>query len=212
VGFVTTQGPIYGSALFVSPPARAWDESQARIRRRRQIGSGPRSIIVTKPGKLRTRRTLRASAPKDRTSMKRSTLYVLFTGAFLFSAAAFGIGSQMDSPPSLMSRGDYAAGRQAIESETRQAMGRCRALDGQAREMCKAEARAAERVKKADLTARYLGTVAAAEEAKLARVRAEYDLARVKCGIESGAQRGECLTAARAVKVRAIAGTRPATT
>lgn len=211
MGFVTMQGPISGSALFVSPPARAWDESQARILRRRQIGTGPRSIIVTKPGRVRTRRTLRPAAPKDR-SMKRSTLYALFTGGFLFSAAAFGIGSQMDSQPSLMSRADYAAGRQAIESETRQAVGRCRSLDGQAREMCKAQARAEERVKKADLTARYLGTVTAHEEAKLARVRAEYDLARVKCGVESGAQRGECLTAARAVKVRAIAEARPATT
>lgn len=144
--------------------------------------------------------------------MKRSTLYVLFPGAFLFSAAAFGIGSQMDSPPSLMSRSDYAVARQAIESEARQALGACRSVESAARDLCKARARADERVKQADLRARYLGTVAAADEAKVARVRAEHDLARAQCGSASGAERGECLTAARALKARAIAEARPAST
>lgn len=144
--------------------------------------------------------------------MKRSTLPVLFTGAFLFSAAAFGIGSQMDSPPSLMSRGDYAAARQVIESEARQAMGACRSEEGHQRDLCRAQVRAEERVKQADLRARYLGTVAAAEEAKVARVRAEHDLARAKCGAASPTERGECLTAARATKVRSIAEARPSAT
>jgi hypothetical protein len=227
-----TQGPIERSALlFSGTPQDAmrtsvsanrtsqsanrtwdvWDTSQARIRRRRQIGNGPRPIILTSPARVRTRRVLRQAAPKDR-SMKRSTLYVLFSGAFLFSAAAFGIGSQMDSPPSLMSRGDYAAARQAIESEARQAVGACRAAEGAARDVCRAQAKAEERVKQADLRARYLGTVAAVEEAKVARVRAEHDLARAKCGAVGGAERGECLTAARALKVRAIAEARPSST
>lgn len=144
--------------------------------------------------------------------MKRSTVVVLCTGAFLFSAAAFGISSHVDSPPTLMSRADYAAARQVIESETRQAVGRCRAIDGAARDLCKAQARAEERVKKADLAARYFGTVAAAEEAKIARVRAEYDLARARCATVAGAERGGCLSAARSEKARAIAEARPAST
>ena len=144
--------------------------------------------------------------------MKRSTLYVLFAGGFLFSAASFGISSHIDSPPSLMSRADFAVAKQAIESETRQAVGRCRAIEGQARELCRAQARAEERVKKADLAARYLGTVAAAEEAKLARVRAGFDLARAQCGSASTPDRGACLTAARAEKTRALAEARPSAT
>lgn len=207
------QGPIHGSALFLSPPARpASAQSQPRIRRRRQIGSGTRSIIVTNPARVRTRRAVKPVAVHQDRTMKRSTVVVLCTGAFLFSAAAFGISSHVDSPPTLMSRADYAVARQAIESETREAIGRCRGLDGNARELCKAQARAEERVKKADLSARYLGTVAAAEEAKVARVRAEYDLARARCGTAGGAERGECLSAARAEKVRAIAEVRPAST
>lgn len=144
--------------------------------------------------------------------MKRSTVVVLCTGAFLFSAAAFGISSHVDSPPTLMSRADYAVASQAIESQARQAAGRCRSMEGPARDLCKAQVRAQERVSKADLAARYFGTVAAAEEAKVARVRAEYDLARARCASAAGAERGECLSAARAQKVRAIAAARPATT
>jgi hypothetical protein len=209
---VAMQGPISGSALLLSrPAATAWDDSQARIRRRRQIGCGPRSIIVTNPARVRTLRTVRVAAPKDR-SMKRSTLYLLLGSGLIFSATAFGIGSQMDTSPSLMSRSDYASAKQAIESESRQALGACRAVEGQARDLCKAQVRGEERVKKAELTARYRGTVSAAEEARLARVSAEYELARVKCGATSGAERGECLTAARAFKARAIAEARPSAT
>jgi hypothetical protein len=198
--------------LFSPPPARTtWDKSQARIRQRRQIGCGVRSIIVTNPARIRTPRVLRNVVRKDR-SMKRSTLYVLFTGGFLFSAAAFGIGSQIDSTPSLMSRGDYAAARQAIESEMRQSARLCRAMEGQARELCKVQVKVEEKVRKAELTARYRGTVGSAEEARLARVNAEYELARVKCAAVAGAERGDCLTAARELKSRTLAENRPSAT
>ena len=46
--------------------------------------------------------------------------------------------------------------------------------------ICRAEARAEERVKKADLQARYLGTVAAAGDARLARTKAAYDVAKIR--------------------------------
>ncbi len=144
--------------------------------------------------------------------MKGTTLCALFTGAFLFSAASFGISSHVDSKPSLMSRSDYAVGKQEIESETRQAAGKCRAVDGSGRELCKARARAEDRVRKADLAARYFGTVAAAEEARLARVRAGYDVAKVQCGALDSDARAKCLVEARSDKVRSLAEARPSTT
>lgn len=144
--------------------------------------------------------------------MKRTTLCVLFTGAFLFSAASFGISSHVDSKPSLMSRGDYAVGKQEIESEIRKAAGKCRTVDGLDREVCKARARAEERVRKADLAARYFGTVAAAEEAKLARVRAGYDVAKARCAALDSDERAHCLENARSEKARSIGAPRPTTT
>ena len=144
--------------------------------------------------------------------MQSTTLYSTLIGALLVSAAAFGIGSAVDSPRSLMSPVDYGQAKHAIESETRQAIGKCRDEDSRARDLCKAQARAEERVRKADLEARYRGTVAAAAEAKLARAKAQYDVARVKCGNERGEDKLACLRSARAEKAKALTEAKVAST
>ena len=135
--------------------------------------------------------------------MRTGLAWILFGAAFLGSAAAFGLSTQVDSLPSLMSRGDYAAARQALASEARQAIGHCRSLDsGEARSRCKVRARAEDRVRKADLAARYYGTVSAARDAQRARVRASYDVARAECSSRVGHERTECVTAARRLEAR----------
>jgi hyperosmotically inducible protein len=137
--------------------------------------------------------------------MKRTTMYLSLAGALMFSAAAFGISSAVDSPRTLMSRGDHAAASKAIESETRVRLGRCRDAEGVSHDVCKAEVRAEERVKKADLDARYYGTAAAAADAKLARAKAHYEVAKAKCGGYSSDRRADCMQSARAEKARALA-------
>jgi hypothetical protein len=214
----TLEGPIPGSALFVSPNRPAVESPRERrirltqdsakapseVRHRRQIGVGARAIIVTNPAHAASRRVI--PRPMKRGSkMKRTTTYVSLAGALLFSAAAFGISSAIDSPRTLMSRADYAVAKQAIESESRVSVGRCRDVEGAARDVCKAEVRAEERIKKADLDARYHGTVSAAADARLARAKAEYDVAKAKCAIYGSEQKAECLTSARTAKARALA-------
>jgi hypothetical protein len=145
--------------------------------------------------------------------MKRTGLaWFLFTGGFAFSAAAFGLTAQLDSLPTLMSRGDYDVARRVIASETRQALGRCRAVEpAEERNLCKARAKAEDRVKKADLGARYYGTVAAARDAQQARIRASYDVARAQCGSRVGRDRVTCLAESRrhAAPPLALAATPP---
>jgi hypothetical protein len=142
--------------------------------------------------------------------MKRAGLaWFVFGAGFLSSAAAFGLSTQLDSLPSLMSRGDYAAARQVIASDTRQAIGACRALAPDARARCKVRAHARERVARADLAARYYGTVAAAREAQQARVRASYDVARADCAGHVGRERSACVAAARQAQDRAVALAHP---
>jgi hypothetical protein len=137
--------------------------------------------------------------------MKRTTMYVSLAGALLFSAAAFGISSAMDTPRTLMSRADYTVAKQAIESESRVSIGRCRDVEGAARDVCKAEVRADERIKKADLDARYHGTVNAVADARLAHAKAQFDVAKAKCGSYGSEQKVDCLQAARTQKARAFA-------
>jgi hypothetical protein len=129
--------------------------------------------------------------------MNRPTLYITAFGAALISLAAIGIGAAVDMPSTLMSRVDFKAGTKAIEAQTRGALAGCRNTQGVAKDICKAEAWTTDRVKKADLEALYYGTVAAAERAQATRSRAGRDLAKARCGIETGDARIECLRLAR---------------
>jgi hypothetical protein len=136
--------------------------------------------------------------------MKRTTLHATIIGALMLSAAAFGISAAVGSPRSLMSPVDYSASRKGIEANTQMTLAKCADLEDRAQDICKAEARASERVRKADLEADYRGTVAAAADARLARAKAQFDVARVRCGGEHGEGKLACLRSARAEKSKAL--------
>jgi hypothetical protein len=144
--------------------------------------------------------------------MKRTTLYATLVGALLVSATAFGISSAVDSPRSLMAPTDYSVARKVIESESRVALAGCRDMEGQAKDVCKAEARADERVRKADLEARYRGTVAAAADARLARAKARYEVAKARCSDQPSEGKLSCLRSARDDKAKALAEAKLAST
>jgi len=211
------QGPIRGSALFVERPRRApmpiADEPAYGAHARRQIGPGKRSIVLTRPARHARRRLARSTMVPRKKVMNRTALFAAsFLALFMLSAAAVGIGASMDSPPTLMSPADYGVAKRAIESQTRAASARCRGTQGTQRDVCKAEVRAAERVKKADLAARYHGTVAAADEARQVRVNAQYEVARARCGGRVGEERTQCIRAAREDRNKSVAEPRLAST
>ena len=199
------QGPISGLAL-AAYPTQDSDNRPAHPRVRRHIGTGPRPIMVTHPART-TRRRIARTLHRGR-SMKRTTLVFTSFFALILSVAAFGIGATVDTPRTLMSPLDFSQGKKAIEAEARVALAKCRVQDNSARELCKAEVRAEERIKKADLQARYHGTVAAADQAREARAKARYELAKVRCTTGKAEERSECLTAARSERGRAAVGER----
>lgn len=102
-----------------------------------------------------------------------------------------------------MSPADYGEAKRGIESQAHIAYALCHELAGQARDLCRIEARANERMSKADLEAEYRGTVAAAGEARLAHAEARYLIASAKCS--GSPERVPCLRSARAGKAKAIA-------
>lgn len=132
--------------------------------------------------------------------------------AIVASLGAVGIGAAVDTPSTLMSPADHAALRKAVAAETRLALAACRELHGVERDICKAEARAQERIARADLQARYHGTVSTAHDARRARVKALYDVARARCGSHSGEERLQCLRAAREQRNRTLEAPLPAAT
>lgn len=82
---------------------------------------------------------------------------------------------------SLFSPEEYEAAGQAIEGDTRLALLACRKLEPSAKAVCTAEAKAQDRIRRADLDARYLGTFDAAYSAQVARVEAEFDVEMKRC-------------------------------
>jgi hypothetical protein len=201
------EGPVHAPALFDSRGPQAWRMAPARPSRaqdhapsRRRIGLGARPVVVTNPASVA--RPRRHPLPKAKKSMKRTTVLAAFLFLFAASAAALGISAAVDTPRTLMSRDDYQDARRGIETSTRAALAQCRSLDALPRDICKAQARADERVRKAELQARYHGTVQAAGEVELAKARAHYDVARAKCGARLADDRLECLRAAREERTR----------
>jgi hypothetical protein len=129
-------------------------------------------IVHTDPARVKTARIARAKTPA-RAPAGRMRFYGTLTGLLIASVAAVGIGASLDSPRSLMTRHDYTEARKAIDAETRQALSQCRALEADQRATCRTIARADDRVRKADLEARYRGTVDAESDLQAAKARRE---------------------------------------
>lgn len=183
------QGPISGSALFTP--------------RRRPIGTAARPVVATHPASISTER--RTRRPRRKSLVKRTLVYRTSVFVIALGGAALGIGASLEAPPTLMSPAKHVQAMRAIEADTRLAYGRCRDSAGIQKDICKAAARAEDRVRKAELDARYYGTVAAQDEVRAARVRGLYEIARASCGSRTAQERLDCLRAAREDRDRGLA-------
>lgn len=192
------RGPIHGSAPFARAPHHPAPVRPAR----RPIGSGTRAIAVTSPARVARRRV--PKPPPRKPGMTTTVVLTTSILAIALSAAALGISAAVDTPPTLMSPIEFAQMKRGIEAQTRLALGRCRDVEGAQRDVCKASARAEERIMKADLEARYYGTVAAQAEARTARVRAAYEVARARCTAQLPDERLSCMRAAREERNREL--------
>jgi hypothetical protein len=136
--------------------------------------------------------------------MKRAILVALGTGAVISSAAALGIGAAISTAPNTMTKSEYDAALAGIESSREQVWARCDDLAGAERDICRAEAGAAEMVRVADIEESFRRTHDAAREAQRARIDAKYQVARAKCQALGGFKRDKCLISAHATRGRAL--------
>jgi hypothetical protein len=97
------------------------------------------------------------------------------------------------------------AERTRIEAEYKADKARCDGLTGNAKDVCQSEAKAKERIAKAELEARAKGTPKAEYEARVARAEAEYDVAKEKCDDLAGNDKDLCVKNAKAAEKRAKA-------
>jgi hypothetical protein len=135
--------------------------------------------------------------------MNPAWLGAALSGAALIVATAITLNVAVDSPRSLMTPTDYERTKRSIRDDAQAAYDGCRNLEAGERGLCQSEARAGERIRKADLDASYLGTVNAASEARIVRVKARYEMARARCSETRGADRIACLRQAGLEKAKA---------
>jgi len=137
------------------------------------------------------------------TSMSR------FTAIAFTAAVALGIGSTAFAEEQ-MDHAVVKAEKERIEAEYKADKARCDDLAGNANDVCKAEAKAKERIAKAQLEANAKGTPKARYEAEVVRAEAEYQVAREKCDELAGNQKDVCEKDAKAAEKKTKADARAA--
>jgi len=106
---------------------------------------------------------------------------------------------------STVSRADYDAEKTRIGAEYKADDARCDALAGNGKDVCVQQAKATEKVARADLEYRYTGTKSDARKAMVARAEAIYAVANEKCGALAGNGKDVCAQEAKAAETKALA-------
>jgi len=104
-----------------------------------------------------------------------------------------------------MAKDAYDAEKKRIESDYKAAKDQCKTLSGNAKDICVEDAKAKEKIAKADLEASYKGTEKARYDARIAHAEAAYAVAKEKCDDFSGNQKDVCVKEAKAAQVKAKA-------
>ena len=104
-----------------------------------------------------------------------------------------------------MSRDAYKAEKDKIEAAYKADKAACKGMSGNAKDVCMEEAKAKEKIAKADNEAAYKGTEKAQYDARVARAEANYAVAKEKCDDRTGNDKDVCIKEAKAAEVKAKA-------
>jgi hypothetical protein len=104
-----------------------------------------------------------------------------------------------------MSKADYSAAKTRIGATFKADKAACDGMSGNAKDICREEAKATDKVALAELEYSYTGKPA--DQMKLRTVKADtaYAVAKEKCDDQAGNAKAVCVTEAKAVKTKALA-------
>ena len=104
-----------------------------------------------------------------------------------------------------LSKDEYKTGKSRISADYKADKAQCDSLAANAKDVCKEEAKAKEKVAKAELEYNYTGK--ASDHNKLLKTQAEtnYDVAKEKCDDKAGNDKDVCVKEAKAAKTAALA-------
>lgn len=140
--------------------------------------------------------------------MNKANLIAAIAGVSLASAtlvmATVGAGPRS----TLFSPAEYEAAGNTIAEETRLSLLACRKLAAPEKLVCTTEAKAHDKIRRADLDARYLGTFDAAYSAQVVRVDAEYEVEMKRCQSQDAESLAGCQKLAQDQRATTLAALR----
>lgn len=132
-------------------------------------------------------------------SVRTSAQVCAFAAALVLAGAAGAV-----------TKDEYRATTSRIGAEYTAAKAKCDAMSGQPKNVCVAEAKAAEKRAKARAEADYQNTPKAREKAAAADAEATYMVAREQCNAKKGNDKDVCVKAAKAAETKAKADAKAA--
>ena len=121
--------------------------------------------------------------------------------SILAASLMFSIGAMAQN----MSKSDYEASESKIEADYKSDKAACASLSGNAKDICKAEAKGKMKVEQAELEARYKPSAKTHYEARVAKAEADYAVARERCDDLTGNKKDVCIKEAKAAQTAAKA-------
>src|SRR5690242_6343013 len=123
-------------------------------------------------------------------------------------AAALGLAFSTATVAANMTKAEHTAAKASIKDEYKTAKKACDAQKDNAKDICMAEVKGKEDVALAELTATYEPTRQHRYEARLARARADYAVARERCDDLAGNAKDVCVKEAQSAETTAKADAR----
>ena len=109
-----------------------------------------------------------------------------------------------------ISKADYSAGKTRISADYKADKKACGAMTGNAKDICKEEASAREKVARAELNYSYSGKPADQTKVLVAKAETAYAVAKERCDDQSGNAKDVCVKEAKAIEVKALVDARMA--
>jgi hypothetical protein len=109
------------------------------------------------------------------------------------------------APAEMISKSDYKTGKTRISDVYKTEKAACKSLSGNAKDVCQEEAKAKEKVARAELEFSYTGK--AADQNKILVVKAEtaYEVAKERCDEQTGNAKDVCTQEAKATERKTLA-------
>ena len=104
-----------------------------------------------------------------------------------------------------MAKPDYKAAKSQISADYKAAKAACGSMSANAKDICVEEAKAKEKVARAELEYGYTGKVKDQNKILVAKAESTYAVAKEKCDDMKGNEKDVCVKQAKAVEVKALA-------